>query len=130
MTQSVRETLTPKQEKAITALITSKTLEEAAQRTGCSPKTLYRWRYEDPLFETEFRHARRAALDGAIADLQIGASEAVLALRNALNDRSVSVRVRSAAILLEHALAAHQAFELEARIKQLEASQGEGGYPW
>src|SRR5215213_9948120 len=119
MTQTVREHLTPRQEKAVAALITSKTLEEAAQKSGVSPKTLYRWRYEDPLFETEYRYARRQALDDGIAALQCGISESVQVLRECLKERNPHVRIRAALGLIEHGLAAHQSFELEQRIKQL-----------
>ena len=85
---------------------------------------------EDALFQVEYRHARRAALDEAIASMQVGAVEAVEALRSALSERSVNVRVRAAAILLEHALAAHQAFELDQRIRVLEEASGEGVPTW
>src|SRR5215212_10863356 len=115
MSTNVRETLTARQEKAIVALIASKTLEEAAQRCGVSPRTLYRWQHEDVLFQTEYRHARRAALDSAIAGLQAGAAEAVTTLRRALEDRSVNVRVRAALGILEYSLQAHQSFELDQR---------------
>ena len=66
MSQDVREHLTPRQEKAIAALITSKTLEEAAQKAGVNVRTIHRWR-EDPLFDAEFRHQRRQALDAGIS---------------------------------------------------------------
>jgi len=125
MTQEVKEHLSAKQDKAIAALVTSRTREAAAAVAGVHPRTLARWINEDPLFEIEYRSARRQALDYAIACLQSGAVEAVEALRNALGDRSVHVRVRAAGILLEHALAAHQSFELEQRIKLLEEASGE-----
>jgi len=82
------------------------------------------------LFQTEYRHARRAALDSAIAGLQAGAAEAVTTLRDALSDRSVNVRVRAALGILEHSLAAHQAFELNERLKALEEQAGEGSPTW
>src|SRR5215218_2251744 len=125
MSINVRETLSAKQERAIVALIASKTLEEAAGRVGVTQRTLYRWQHEDVLFQTEYRHARRAALDSAIAGLQAGAAEAVTTLRNALDDRSVNVRVRAALGLLEHALTAHQVLDLSERLKALEEASGE-----
>jgi len=42
MSTNVRETLSAKQEKAIVALLASKTLEEAAARVGVTQRTLYR----------------------------------------------------------------------------------------
>jgi len=130
MTQSVRETLTARQEKAVVALITSKSLEEAAQKSGVSPKTLYRWRHEDPLFATAWHSARREALDAGVSALQSGVSEAVQVLRECLTERNPHVRIRAALGLIEHGLAAHQSFELEQRIRQLEEASGEGVPTW
>jgi len=119
MAESVREHLTPRQEKGIAALVTSKTIEEAANKAGVAPRTLHRWR-EDPLFEAEFRHARRQALDAGVSSLQCGLSEAVEVLRNCLKERNPSVRIRAALGLIEHGLAAHQTFELDQRLRALE----------
>ena len=129
MAEAVRETLTPKQERAIAALITSKTLEEAAQRAGVSPRTLYRWQHEDPLFQVEWRSARRAALDAGLAALQSGVGEAVQVLRESLKERNPHVRIRAALGLLEHGLAANAQLELEARLKALE-EQGAETVSW
>ena len=125
MAEAVRETLTPKQERAIAALITSKTLEEAAQRAGVSPRTLYRWQHEDPLFQVEWRSARRAALDAGLAALQSGVGEAVQVLRESLKERNPHVRIRAALGLLEHGLAANAQLDLEARLKALEEQDAE-----
>jgi|SRR5215212_3434121 len=124
MTSNVRENITPKQERGIAALVTCKTIEEAATKAAVTPRTLHRWR-EDPLFEAEFRHARRQALDAGVSSLQCGLSEAVEVLRDCLSERSPHIRIRAALGLIEHALAAHQAFELEQRIKILEEASGE-----
>ena len=129
MAEAVREILTPKQERAIAALITSKTLEEAAQRAGVSPRTLYRWQHEDPLFQVEWRSARRAALDAGLAALQSGVGEAVQVLRESLKERNPHVRIRAALGLLEHGLAANAQLELEARLKALE-EQDAGTVSW
>lgn len=125
MADFVRETLTPKQEKAVAALVVSKTVEEASQRAGVSVRSLYRWMHEDPTFQVEWRHARRAALDSGIAALQSGVAEAVQVLREALGERNVHARIRAAIALVEHGLGAHQAFELDQRIKALEEQAGE-----
>ena len=125
MPETVREHLSPKQEKAIAALITSKTLEEAAQKVGVHPRTLHRWRAEDPLFEVEYRSARRQALDEGVASLQAGLSEAVTVLRECLSERNPHVRIRAALGLIEHGLAAHASFELDERLKALEGDRGE-----
>ena len=130
MTEKVRETLTARQEKVLATLLVAPSLESAAQTAGISPRTLYRWIHEDPLFEVEYRSARRQAIDGAIASLQLAASDSVEALRSALTDRNVSNRIRAASILLDNALKAHEAFDLAERVKELERSSGEGYASW
>ena len=77
------------------------------------------------MFATAWHSARREALDAGIAALQSGVSEAVQTLREALGERNVHARIRAALGLLEYGLAAHQSFELDARIKALEEQGGE-----
>src|SRR5215217_4167043 len=130
MASDVREHLTARQEKAVAALITSKTVEEAAAKAGVSPRTLYRWQHEDPLFQAEWRSRRRAALDTAIASLQSGCIEAVEVLRGALGERNVHARIRAALGLLEHGLAANAQFELDQRLRALEEQTAEERAAW
>ena len=125
MTDIGNETLSARQEKAIAALIACKTVEEAAVKAKISPRSLHRWIHEDPTFQMAYRQARREALDNAIASLQTGAVEAVQALRDAPTHGSVNVRVRAAAIFLEHALAANAQFNLQERLEALEGDRGE-----
>src|SRR5215216_5607143 len=130
MANDVREHLTPKQEKAVVALIASKTVEEAAGKAGVSPRTLYRWQHEDPLFQAEWRSQRRAALDSAIASLQSGCIEAAEVLREALGERNVHARIRAALGLLEYGLAANAQFELDERLRALEEASDQGEPRW
>ena len=126
MSQYVTETLSAKQEKALVALIAAPTLEAAAEVAKVTPRTLHRWIRGDRLFRNEYKEARRAALDGAIASLQLGATEAVETLREGMKDRNVQARIRAASILLDNAFKAHHAFDLEERLKRLEENAGDG----
>ena len=110
-------------ERSVIALVTSKTLEEAAAKTGVTPRTLYRWQHEDPLFATAWRSARREALDAGIASLQCGLPEAVEVLRDALKERNVNARIQAALGLLEYGLSAHASFELDERLRALEGNE-------
>src|SRR5215212_7379859 len=105
-------------------LVACKTLEAAAERTGVSVRTMRRW-LTDPLFEVEYRHARRQALDEGIAALQCGVSEAAEVLRDALGERNVHARIRAALGLLEYGLAANAQFNLAERLRVLEEASGE-----
>jgi hypothetical protein len=55
-------------EDAIVALLTHRTIEEAAHAVHVSTKTLLRW-MKDPAFDTAYRVAKRAAVAQAIARL-------------------------------------------------------------
>jgi len=57
-----------KKEEAIVALLTTRTVEEAARAVNVSPRTLLRWQKE-PEFDLAFRAAKRVAFGQAIARL-------------------------------------------------------------
>ena len=62
-----------KQEAAILALLTQRSVEEAARVAGIGTQTLYRW-MKEPEFDAAYRRARRAAFGQSIARLQQGSS--------------------------------------------------------
>jgi hypothetical protein len=57
-----------KKEEAIFALLTHRTIEEAARSIGIDPKTLLRW-MKEPEFDKAYRAAKRAAFGQSIARL-------------------------------------------------------------
>ena len=65
-----------KKEDAIVALLTQRTIEEAARAVNVSTKTLLRWQKE-PGFDAAYRAAKRAAFNQAIARLHHLAGAAV-----------------------------------------------------
>ncbi|NUQ86493.1 MAG: hypothetical protein HUU11_17455 [Anaerolineales bacterium] len=68
------DNVTPRQQIAITALLTGSNLEQAAQAANVSPRTLYRWMRDD---------AFAKALDQAQADIT---HQAARKLANLLNE--------------------------------------------
>ena len=54
--QHVAAKLTPKQEKAITALLAQPTIEAAAASLGINPATVHRW-LQEPAFVEAYRSA-------------------------------------------------------------------------
>src|SRR5262245_58583735 len=110
-----------KKEEAIAALLTHRTLEEAARAVGVSTNTLLRWQ-QDPEFEKEFRQARRLAFGQCIARLQQASGAAVTVLLKVLADPTTppSVRLRAADSVLDHAAKAIEIEDIEARVAILE----------
>ncbi|MEP7366384.1 MAG: transposase family protein [Acidobacteriota bacterium] len=110
-----------KQEEAVAALLTHRSIEEAARATGVSAATLIRW-MQVPEFDAEYRKARRAAFGQAVARLQQMSGAAVLTLGKVLVEAGTppSTRVRAAECILNHAAKAIEIEEIVARLQELE----------
>jgi hypothetical protein len=110
-----------KMDAAIAALLSHRTLEEAARAVGISPNALLRWQ-QDPEFDTAFRKARRAAYGQTTARLHQASSAAVCAVRRIMVDPAAppSTRLRAADIVLAHTAKAIELEDIEARVAELE----------
>ena len=121
--------LSAKQHRAISALLTSKSVTEAAVATGQGERTIYRW-----LSEPDFRQALSAA-EGDLIDvatrrllqLQGGALDTLEALLSDDTDASAGVRLRAAQITLDHLLKLREMRDVEQRLQALEAATAERG---
>ena len=72
-------TLTAKQDKALSALLTSPTLELAAKSAGVTTVTLWRYLQED-VFKAAYQQARREVVSHAVTRLQQACAGAVAVL--------------------------------------------------
>ena len=114
-----------KKEDAIVALLTHRTIEEAARAVDLSTKTLLRWQKE-PEFDVAYRAAKRAAFGQSIARLHTLSSAAVSTLGKVMLDAVTppATRVRAADSILNHTIKAIEVEDVEARVAALEeASQ-------
>ncbi len=87
-------------EKALSALLESASITEAAKVCGLSEKTLRRY-LEDAEFQKEFRAARRVIFEQNIVRLQSLQVTAVDTLERNLTCQNPSVEVRAAQIIIE-----------------------------
>jgi hypothetical protein len=110
-----------KQEEAIAALLSQRTVEEAAHVTGIGVRTLLRW-MKIPEFDAEYRRARRAAVSQSGARLQQATSAATTTLLKIMVDPTTppSTRVRAAESVLSHAAKAIEIEDIEVRVTELE----------
>jgi hypothetical protein len=110
-----------KQEEAIAALLSQRTMEEAARVAGIGPTTLIRWQ-KQPEFQKAYRDARRAAFGQAVARLQQASSAAATTLLKIMLDANApaSTRVRAADSVLDHSAKAIEIEDIEARVSELE----------
>ena len=112
-----------KKEDAIVALLTTRTVEEAARAVGVSTKTLLRWMKELE-FDTAYRAAKRAAFGQSIARLHQLTSAAVTTLGKVMLEPGTppATRVRAADSILNHTSKAIEIEEIEARVAALEVA--------
>jgi AcrR family transcriptional regulator len=87
-------------EKVLAALIETSSIRDAAKKCGIGEATIYR-HLQDKEFLAEYRNARRATVENAIASIQAATGEAVEALRRNLSCSNPQAEIRSAAIILD-----------------------------
>ena len=123
--QDTARPLTPKQEKAITALLTQPTIEAAATSLGINPATVHRW-LQEPGFADAYRSARRAAVGQAVTRLQQMSGGAVAVLVQVMADKAnpAATRVNAAKTVLEFSFRAVELEDLAERIAALEQQMG------
>ena len=110
-----------KQEEAIAALLSQRSIEDAARACGLGARTLLR-RLKLPEFNAAYREARRAAFSQSIARLQQATTAAVSTLLKVMVDPSTpaSTRVRAADSVLDHSAKSIEIEDIEARVAELE----------
>lgn len=110
-------------ERAILALLSERTIERAAKRSGVGARTLRRWLGEDKSFRTEYDAARRTTFQAAMNRIQCLTADAVDTLEDLLRDRKhAAVRLGAARTVMEIGLHQHDADTLIERIEALEAT--------
>jgi transposase-like protein len=97
------EKLGRKKEAAIAALLTQRSIEEAARAVNISGKTLRRW-MRLPEFQTEYLQARRDTVLQTSARIQQNSGAAAAVQLKLMADPSTpaSVRARTSQYMLEH----------------------------
>lgn len=108
-------------EKALSALLESASIAEAAAKCGLSEKTLRRY-LEDKDFHAEYRSARQVIFEQNIIRLQSLHSDAVSTVERNLNCENPSVEVRAAQIIIE---GTRKDFETLNILERLEALENE-----
>jgi DNA mismatch repair ATPase MutS len=121
--------LTPKQHKALAALLSEPTVTAAAANVGIGERTLHTWLHE-PTFADAYTALRHEAVGLAVGRLQRATGIAVDALVDVLDTESTpapaAVRVSAAKVIIEYAIRFRELDELESRIAQLEQAAPHG----
>ena len=110
-----------KKEEAIIALLTHRSIEDAAKSINLNPNTLMRW-LKMPEFDAEYRQARRIAYRQSTARLQQASGAAATTLAKVMVDPATpaAVKVRAAECILNHGLKGIEIEDIDARVTELE----------
>jgi hypothetical protein len=127
MAPSNEKKLTPRQEKALAALITQPTVALAAAQAGVGERSIVRWMGEDAVFKSEYLKLRREIINHAVFQMHKSANNAVNTLISVMNDpeASASARVAAAVKVLELSFKAIETDDLEVRITTLEQDRAD-----
>jgi hypothetical protein len=114
-----------KMEAAIAALLTHRSVEDAARAVGIGINTLLRWMQMQE-FEAAYRKARRAAVSQATARLQQNSGAAAAAILKIMVDPNTpaSCRLRAADLVLEYSRDGIELEDLDVRVVELEREAG------
>jgi len=107
------------QERAMSALLETNSLVDAAKSCNLSERTLCRY-LQDANFAREYRNARRAVVESAIVRMQNGASEAVDRLRELQYCENPAVAARCAQIIFENSVKSLETTDILERLERLE----------
>jgi transposase-like protein len=116
------DSLSSKQRKAIAALLSQRTIEDAANRIGISSRTIYRW-MESDVFRTALLDAECQAVDEATRRLIGGKDTALDTLADLMvKAESESVRRQAASNWLAQLLKMRELRNIEQRLIALETT--------
>ena len=112
-----------KQRKAIAALLSSKSVPEAAAAAGLGERTLYRY-MSDPAFRLALADAEGLAIDNATRRLLTMQDLAIDTIAEVLSDSasSAGVKIRAAGQVLDYLLKLRELRNIEQRLVLLEAA--------
>ena len=114
-----------KQAKALSALLTNPTKEQAAAAAGIGISTMKRY-LADQDFQTEYRKAVSKLIEDAATQAKQSLSPALSCLREIVNDgeETATARIQAARALLEYGLRLTEVYDLSQRIDRLEELSG------
>ncbi len=112
------EALSRKQEAAIAALLSCRTVRRAAAKAGVSERSLHTW-LTLPEFVAEYRAARKRIVEAALGRLQRSTAKAAAALERNLRCGRPADEIRAAAVILDNAVRAVEVLDLGEQIAEL-----------
>ncbi len=117
--------MTPKKEKALAALLASRTKVEAAKMAQIDPRTLRRY-FEDADFQRAYKDAFGSMVEDAVRQAQQAIAPALATLREIVedNEENAQARIQAARSTLEYALRLTEQLDILDRLTELEQQIG------
>ena len=114
--------LSPKQKRAIAALIETGDTSKAADEASVSRQSIYNW-LKEPAFVEALRTAEAESIRSISRRLVAVGDKAVSVIAEMMNDpkASASVRLRAADSILARLLQLREQAEIETRLQEIEA---------
>jgi hypothetical protein len=109
-----------KREAAIAALLTCRTLKQAAKKAKIGERTLRTWLGEQD-FREDYQAARRQALEKAVASLHGALGLAVRTLKRRLTGGKEADQIRAALGIIDRAMSGNELLDLAADVEKLKA---------
>ncbi|HML75431.1 MAG TPA: helix-turn-helix domain-containing protein [Anaerohalosphaeraceae bacterium] len=116
-----KDSISPKQEQAILALLDSKSIREAARKAQVSERQLFRW-IKEPVFDAAYRKARAKIFETSVSRLQAVSTKAIDTLEKVLDSKKAhpSTKVSAARCVLENVRKAVELDELSVKLENIE----------
>jgi len=110
-----------KKEEAIAALLSQRSIEDAARVAKIGVNTLLRW-LQVPEFRDAYLKARRESVGQSIARMQQATGAATITVLKLMTDPNApaAVRLRAAECVFAHAIKGIELEDIEARLTELE----------
>lgn len=112
-----------RKEKALTALLLTKTKEEAAKAAGISRRCLYEY-LSDEEFRKEYRKKCNSLLEDGTLKMQKAVDTAVATLESVMKSENQYAKVNAARVILEYAIKYTEQVDIEYRLSKLEEERG------
>ena len=117
---------TRKKEEAIAALLSHKSVEDAARAVNVNPNTLLRW-LQVPEFRRPYLKARSEVVQQSVARMQQATGAASVTILKLMTDPNVpaAVRLRAAECVFDIAVKGVETEDIEVRVSELERAAEE-----
>lgn len=113
--------MTPNEERALSALLTSKTKLEAAEKAGITDRTMRRY-FENPEFCQRYREAFAGVIEDATRQAQALLMPALSTLQTVMEDEEIpaQARITAARSIIDYSLKLTEQADILEQLRELE----------